>query len=42
MKASEELATVQNELDMKKEQVTALQNTAAVIDVYKKKIQDMA
>ena len=42
LKASEELATVQNELDMKKEQVTALQNTAAVIDVYKKKIQDMA
>ena len=42
LKASEELATVQNELYMKKEQVTALQNTAAVIDVYKKKIQDMA
>ena len=33
---------MQNELDMKKEQVTALQNTAAVIEVYKKKIADMA
>lgn len=39
---ADEIAAVREELEVKKEQVSALQNTAAVIDVYKKKIADMA
>ena len=42
LKMNEEFAQLQNELDIKKEHVVALQSKADLIEVYKKKIENMA
>ena len=42
LKNAEEVAQLQNELDIKKEHVVTLQSKADLIEVYKKKIENMA
>jgi 7-keto-8-aminopelargonate synthetase-like enzyme len=42
LRSSEELAQVREELDLTKEKVLQLQKNEAIIEVYKKKIDQMA